>query len=136
MARKIPASNGSRSANTAVQGGVGAEHEDRALGQIDNVQDAEDEGKTEGKESVNSAERKRVDELLREHALFLNHVLIRLGHHDDRGLHGVVARRLAVAPDRLAKLERSGCAAPLNRGQRITQRFAIRFELSRELDFF
>ncbi len=119
-----------------MQGGVGAEHKDRALGQVDNVQDAEDEGKTEGKESVNSAERKRVDELLREHALFLNHVLIRLGHHDDRGLHGVVARRLAVTPDRLAKLERSGCAAPMSRGQRIPQRFAIGFELSRELNFF
>ena len=89
---------------------VGAEHEDRAMGEVDDVQDAEDQGETESEERVDTAQGNRVDELLGEHRLFLNDVLVALGHHHDGGLHGVVTGRLAVLVVDLAKLEGAGGA--------------------------
>ena len=96
---------------------VGAEHEDRAMGEVDDVQDAEDQGETESEKRIDAAQGNRVDELLGEHRLFLNDVLIALGRHHDGGLDGVVTGRLAVLVVDLAKLEGAGGAGDLHRRQ-------------------
>src|SRR5262245_29739422 len=103
-------------AHDRLQRGISADHENRAVGQIDDVQDTEDQSKSESEQCVNAAEGDRIDDLLGEHSLFLNDVLVALGHHHDGSLHGIVTGGLAVAAGDLAKLEWTGGAGELSRG--------------------
>ena len=56
-----------RQARDDLQRGVGADHEDRAMRQIDHSQDAEDQRESQREQRVDAPQRERVDQLLLEH---------------------------------------------------------------------